>query len=83
MSTKSTFDNVWSKLGGRKLIAFFLGLVVLVALALTDTLTDNALWGILGLAASFSGGNVGEHLSKAITERARASVTPPADPEGS
>lgn len=65
-----TFDSVWTKLGGRKLLAFFLGLVALVVLALTGDLSDTAMYGILGLAASFSGGNIGEHIAGAIAARA-------------
>jgi hypothetical protein len=72
----STFDSIWKRLGGRKLLAFFLGLVALVVLALTGHLTETAMYGILGLAASFSGGNIGEHIAGAIAARAKRPAPP-------
>jgi len=80
MADKSTFDNVWTKIGGRKLIAFALGLIALVSLALTNHLSETAMWGILGLAACFSGGNIGEHISSALRARATAVLGVPNTP---
>ena len=65
-----TFNNVWTKIGGRKLIAYFLGLTALVVLAFQGHLNETAMWGILGLSATFAGGNIGEHISGALKARA-------------
>jgi len=72
MANMDTFNNIWTKLGGRKLIAFILGLAVLVLLAYFDKLTDNALWGVLGLASLLTGGNTAEHIASAWKSRAAA-----------
>ncbi len=54
-------DNIWTKIGGRKLIAFVLSLGATVGIALTGNLTDTTMWTIMGLFTAFAGGNMGEH----------------------
>jgi len=76
MAEKSTFDNIWTKLGGRKLIAFVLGLAALMLLAYFDKLSDNALWGVLGLASLLTGGNAAEHIAAAWRSRAASFLGP-------
>jgi len=70
----NTFNNIWRRVGGRKLIAMMLGIGATILLAFYDKLDGNAVTAILGLTAAFSGGNVAEHIlasrkaTKAIKE---------------
>ena len=61
--------NIWTRIGGRKLLAFLFGLGALMFLSCTDKLSDSAVWGILALTAVFTGGNIGEHLTAVVKSR--------------
>jgi len=65
----TTFDHVWKKIGGRKFLAFVLALAAVVSLSYSGKLDDTSMWAIIGLVASFSGGNIGEHLASAFKSR--------------
>lgn len=56
-----TLDNIWRRLGGRKLISLMLGIGATILLAFYDKLDSNAVTAILGLTGAFAGGNVLEH----------------------
>ena len=81
MADKGTFSNIWTKIGGRKLIAFLFGLGALVGLAFAEKLTDTAMWGIIGLAASFAGGNAAEHIASVFRTRGKAIPATPESPD--
>jgi hypothetical protein len=66
-----TFDHIWKRLGGRKLIAFLLSLGVVCALAWTSKMTDTVMWTILGLFSSYAGGNAMEHWATAFRNRGK------------
>jgi hypothetical protein len=78
MASESTFSSIWTKIGGRKLIAYFLGLAALVGLAFHGSLTETAMWGIVGLSGTYAGGNVGSSISSALKARATAIPGAPA-----
>lgn len=65
MADMATFNNIWTKLGGRKLIALVLGIGATILLAFFDKIDGNVVTLILGLTGAFTGGNVVEHVMSA------------------
>lgn len=73
-------NNVWTKIGGRKFVAFVLALAAVMVLSFYDKLTSDVTFAILGLVSVFCGGNIGEHLSDWLKGKTHAQQSTPKTP---